>query len=364
MLNGTKRIERKYDYCGACTFYLGAIVMTIICQAIAGVVSSALVGKYPDISKNGDFNTAFMIFVQAANLGFIALFSKLNGYKLNFSIVKNQDDGKAITPSVIIVPVVAAGVLLVGMYLPTIWYGYFTRYALHVPPDFGQLNLTTPSSIAMVVIASVFFAPVCEETIYRGVLFNGLKQERTLIKAVLLSALAFMLMHMSPVQVVFQFALGVASAFIMHRSKRLLPSVLLHAAANALALVMELTPLSGALSNCVAWLTNNVAAAFFITLGLFVACGGALFVLVRFGFDLPALFRRNGRGADKADRAAERNGNEEQRKVSTEQDNNTPDRIRDEIKAAARKKDGTFRFWAGIAICAVLLVINLVVTVV
>ena len=59
----------------------------MLCQALAGVASAALVGKYPDISNNGDFNTAFMIFVQAANLAFIALFSKLNGYKFDCAFV-------------------------------------------------------------------------------------------------------------------------------------------------------------------------------------------------------------------------------------------------------------------------------------
>ena len=354
MLNAVKPIQRKYDYCGACTFYLGAVITTLLCQALAGVVSAALVGKYPDISNNGDFNTAFMIFVQAANLAFIALFSKLNGYKLDCAFAKSL-------PFAVVVPVLAAGLLLVGMYLPTVWFGYFTRYALHVPPDFGQLRLTTPSSIAMVVIASVFLAPLCEETIYRGVLFCGLKKERKTLNAVLLSALAFMLMHMSPVQVVFQFAIGVTSAFIMHKSKRLLPPVILHATANALALVMELTPLSGMLANCMAWLTNNVAAALFITIGLAAASVGALYVLIKYGFDIADLFDRNKRDNKPAPSSAssEKDGDADDNRDAM----SAPDRMRDQISAAARKKDGTFRFWTGIVICALLLLINLAVTV-
>ncbi len=361
MLNAVKPIQRKYDYCGACTFYLGAVITTLLCQALAGVVSAALVGKYPDISNNGDFNTAFMIFVQAANLAFIALFSKLNGYKFDCAFVKSDRGAKSL-PFAVVVPVLAAGLLLVGMYLPTVWFGYFTRYALHVPPDFGQLRLTTPSSIAMVVIASVFLAPLCEETIYRGVLFCGLKKERKTLNAVLLSALAFMLMHMSPVQVVFQFAIGVTSAFIMHKSKRLLPPVILHATANALALVMELTPLSGMLANCMAWLTNNVAAALFITIGLAAACGGALFVIIKYGFDIADLFARNKRDnkpAQASATTAENDGEADDKRDEM----SAPDRMRDQISAAARKKDGTFRFWTGIVICALLLLINLAVTV-
>ena len=348
---------RKYDYCGACTFYLGAIVITLLCQALAGFVSAALTKSYPDIANSGDFNTAFMIVIQLANLAFIVLYSKINGYKPNFTVYRHEVTGKTVTPSVIILPVIAAWLLLVGMYLPTVWYGFFTRYALHIPPDFGTVSLTTASSVVMIVIASVFLAPVFEETIYRGVLFNGLTRERSTVKAALLSALAFMLMHINPVQVVFQFSLGVLSAFVMHKSKRLLPSVILHATANALALVMELTPLNGKLAGCVLWLTNNAAAAVFITLGLFVACFAALYALVRFGFDLPKLFGKN--DCEQSDGEQEESGAKDT--LDYKHDKNSVVTVRDEAMSEARRKDGTFRYWLAISICAVLFIINLVV---
>lgn len=335
----------KYDYCGACTFYLGAIIVLLICQALAGVVSAALVKSYPDISSNGDFNTAFMICIQAFNLGYIVLFTKLHRYKFDFGIVKNNETGKGITPSVIIVPVISAVLLMIGMYLPTIWFGYFTKYAIRIPPEMGSVQLTTTSSVVMIVLASVFFAPICEETIYRGVLFNGLRRERTVLNAVLLSALAFMLMHLSIVQVVFQFSIGVVSAFIMHKTKRLAPSVILHAVANSLALIIELTPLSAVLNGCLIWLTQNIAAAFFITLGLFASAFGLLFVIIKFGFNVKDIVMRV-------------------KKDASEKEQITPQTVTDEITASARKKDGTFRFWIGIVLCAVLLVINLIVSVV
>lgn len=356
MLKNVDKLEKKYDYCGACTFYLGAVIVTLLCQALAGVVSSALVRTYPNIAENGDFNTAFMICVQAFNVAFIVLFSKLNKYKFDFAFFDNGKKGGAVAPSTFVIPVIAAGLLLTGMYLPTIWYGYFTVYALHVPPEFGQINLSTTSSVVMIVIASVFLAPVCEEIIYRGTLFNGLKRERSALNAVLLSSLAFMLMHMSHAQVVFQFSLGVVSAFVMLKSGRLLPSIIMHATANSLALVIELTPLAISLEHCVAWLTANVAAAFFITVGLLAVCGAALFFLVKYGFDLPEILKRKRNGDVATD-------TESPCGASDVADAQTPATVKDEAVAAARRKDGTFRFWTGIVICAVLLVINLIVSV-
>lgn len=323
---------KSFDYLGACSFYMGAIIVTLVCQAAVGIVSAVLSGAYPDIASNGDFLTAFMIVIQAANAAYILLYCRQSGYRFDCRLAKSKATDK-VDPRDFVLPVLAAVVLLVGMYLPTVWYGYFTRYALHIPPSAGNVDLSTASSVAMIVIASVFSAPICEEAIYRGILFNGLKREKTALKAVLFSALAFMLMHMSPLQVVFQFALGALSAFIMLGTNRLLPCVILHATANAAALAIQYDPIAGGINGAVAWLAANPVAATFITLGLFVACVGALFVLVRFGYGVKSMRSNADVIADPDENAA---------------------------VAAARRSDGTMRYWIGIVICAVLWIINLI----
>ena len=325
---------KKFDYCGACSFYLGAIVVTLICQALVGVVATLLAKSFPDIATNGDFLTAFMVVIQAANALFVLLFCKVNKYRFDCALACKPD--KKVDYRDFIIPIVGAIVLLFAMYLPTLWYGYFTTYALNIPPTVGNIDLDTPSSIAMIVIASVFMAPVFEEAIYRGVLFNGLRKKGTAVKAVLLSALAFMLMHMSPIQVVFQFSLGALSAVIMNKTRRLLPCVLLHATANAAALTIQFKPLSTVIGGCEAWLVANPVAAAFITLALLVAGGAVLFVLVRFGY-----------GKKNAEVATDES---DEQKV-------TPQSV---AVADARKKDGTVRYFIALGISGVLFVINLI----
>ncbi len=327
---------KKFDYCGACTFYLGAIIVTLLCQAFVGVVSTLLTKTYPDISTNGDFLTAFMIVIQVANAVFILLFCKLNNYRFDCNLARTPD--KKIDYKDFIFPVVAAAVLLCGMYLPTVWYGFFTQYALHIPPSVGNIKLDTGSSVVMIVIASVFLAPVCEESIYRGVLFNGLKQKQSAVKAVLLCALAFMLMHMSPIQVVFQFALGLLSALIMYKTGRLLPCVLLHAVANSIALAIQFDPLLSVMNGCIAWLAANPVAAAFITLALLVAAGGILFVILRFGY---------------------------RKSINVELENAeevaaTPEAVKTVALSEARGKDGKVRYFIALSISGVLFIINLI----
>lgn len=358
----------EYDYESSCTFFLAAIIVTLLCQFLAGIVSVGLSRTYPDIAKSGDFNTAFMIAVQVANAAFILLYTKLRRYKFNFTFIRHADSGRKSTPSVFVMPVLAAAALMVAMYLPTTWYGYLI-HAIGVPPDAGDIDVSTVSSAVMIVIASVFLAPCCEETVYRGVLLHGLDRQFSSHKAVLLSALAFMLMHMNPLQVVFQFALGVASGYIALETKRLLPSVILHASANAIALVMQMTALESVLAGCVDWLTHNVAAAVFITLGLFVGGGAIVLAIIKFGFDLPRLFgriknKKTPDGIEKINDAvssepdiSESQSPVDSAKAASEQEPATAEEQRN--VELLRKKSGTFKYRLAIGICAVMLIANL-----
>lgn len=360
MLNG--KGLKKYDFCDACMFYLGAIVVLLLGQGVAGVLAAALGSVVPNIASDGNFNTAFMIVLQCFSAAFIVLYTRLGRREFNFVIVNEGLKNKKISPLAIILPIAAAVVLMVGMFLPTIWYGYFTQYVLRIPSEAGQVDLSSPAAVVMIVIASVFLAPICEETIYRGVLFNGLKSEFSPVKAIVLSAVAFMLMHMNAAQVVFQLALGVVSAVIMYYGGRLISCILLHAAANSLALVIELTPVGDALGGCVAWMTNNIAAAVFITLGLLVAACGIMFVIVWFGF------KRCCTDMQKCDGAAQETEHANSVKQADEVadgEDEAADLLvkKQQITGTLRKKDGSFRYCIAAGICGVMFIINTVVSI-
>ncbi len=339
MLNVVKNGQGRLDYCESTLFYLFAIVILLVAQFFVGVIAAALGNVVPDIAENGEFNTACMIFFQVVNAAFILVFFKLKKYKLNFSPVKSKKSGRGVTAVTVILPIVAAAVLMVGMYLPTVWFGYLTE-VMGVPPEAGSIDIETPSAgLVMLVISSVFLAPPCEEFIYRGVLLHGLREEKSAVKAVLLSALAFMLMHISPFQIVFQFALGVLGAIIVLRTGRLFPSVILHAASNALAIVVEFTPLAKTLNSCVTWLVAHVGVAFAVTLGLFVCAGGIVFLIVKFG-----LKEKSAVETPTAD--------EEEPSAELEQDK--------QALVLMRKRNGTMWLYIGIGICVLMLIINTV----
>ena len=80
----------------------------------------------------------------------------------------------------------------------------------------------------MVIVA----APLCEEIIFRGLLFKGLKRTLPTWVAVLGSALIFAVIHPA-VSFVPVFIMGLVTAALFHHTKTLLAPMVAHAVYNA-----------------------------------------------------------------------------------------------------------------------------------
>lgn len=69
---------------------------------------------------------------------------------------------------------------------------------------------------------------ICEELIFRGMIFQGLKERFSKVGSVLLSALLFALMHQNIVQLIYPFILGCVLAVVMDRTNNLLYPMIIH----------------------------------------------------------------------------------------------------------------------------------------
>lgn len=103
----------------------------------------------------------------------------------------------------------------------------------------------TPLPIAAaVLILSITFVPFAEEVLYRGILVSVLKRLRGTLFAVIISSLFFGLLHLSPVNTLSLCLLGAALATVYLRTKSLLTSIAMHAAFNAINLMLLTLPQS------------------------------------------------------------------------------------------------------------------------
>ena len=107
--------------------------------------------------------------------------------------------------------------------------GFSGNYEIPIPMyNFGYLILD-------LIILAVLPA-ICEELIFRGIIFSGLRQYGE-IKAVFLSATLFMLIHSSVEQTVYPFFVGVVLALLMLKTNNIIYPIILHFLNNAIVVV-------------------------------------------------------------------------------------------------------------------------------
>ena len=109
------------------------------------------------------------------------------------------------------------------------------------------IGYTAPSSslpsmagggIVGVLIVVAVLPAVCEETLFRGIILDGIKDIGT-VAACLLGGLLFSVFHQSPSQTVYQFICGCVFTLVALRADSLLPTVLMHFLNNAIIIFSE-----------------------------------------------------------------------------------------------------------------------------
>lgn len=77
------------------------------------------------------------------------------------------------------------------------------------------------------------YGPLCEEIVFRGVMFRGYKKQGSLFGAIMLSALTFGLIHMNFNQMAYAFVIGIFLGLLVEATGSLWSSVLYHFIFNA-----------------------------------------------------------------------------------------------------------------------------------
>ncbi len=97
-----------------------------------------------------------------------------------------------------------------------------------------------PAQRAAIALAAVVMAPVCEEVVYRGFIYNLLKRYSRRWMAILLSALMFSVIHASLAQTVALTIFGCVQCILYDKARSLWLPMTLHAVYNAITLILIL----------------------------------------------------------------------------------------------------------------------------
>ena len=107
-------------------------------------------------------------------------------------------------------------------------------------------------TFALLVVMTVFVAPLIEEWLFRGVIFRAIDENRQLasrrvasVLGVVVSAVLFALAHGEPAQFAGLAFLGVVLAMLVLRTRRLVPSIVTHMSFNGVAIAVLIAQRAG-----------------------------------------------------------------------------------------------------------------------
>ena len=97
-------------------------------------------------------------------------------------------------------------------------------------------TLYSPSLGVQIVCLGILI-PVCEEMVFRGLMYKRLREYAGFVGAMLYSAVVFSFMHINIVQAIYAFFMAVVFAFVYEKYDSVKAPVIAHVAANTAAVL-------------------------------------------------------------------------------------------------------------------------------
>jgi len=113
------------------------------------------------------------------------------------------------------------------------WLGPHPQLAIQIIKSHTGLG-----SFALDFVTVALAAGVCEEIMFRGVVFTALVQRVPLVWAAVLSGLLFAAAHVDPWSFVELWAVGIGLGLLFYRTRSLWPNMVAHTTFNAFSLVL------------------------------------------------------------------------------------------------------------------------------
>lgn len=263
--------KKEFTYTDGAAIYLLAIFADLGVQVLVAIIFGVVGLEYLELDW---VNILVSSALQVAFILCIFLYCRSKKTAPDLGFKKTHPANYALAAAVAVISLVCFYCAAVAFDLLLQVTGYESSTAL---------EFTSVPAKVIGVIATCIAAPIGEELIFRGALLSGLKKNFKAPVAVLLSGLAFSLMHMNPEQTVYQFLLGCALAYMALETGSVIPAMIGHSVSNLIAILMELVaPFGNAVNVAFDFLLEMPWLFAVLTIVLLLAGGVAIFFTGRF----------------------------------------------------------------------------------
>lgn len=129
-------------------------------------------------------------------------------------------------------------VILVGI-ISGIFMSFLENFAIKIDGGYSSITSITSQNVYLSLISVVLLAPILEEILFRGLIFNRLNSKFKTWTSIIISALIFGLIHGNIIQTINATILGIAFAYIYSKTHNLIPCIIGHFLNNLISIVEE-----------------------------------------------------------------------------------------------------------------------------
>ena len=108
------------------------------------------------------------------------------------------------------------------------------------PQNAATLMTSDQTSPLVIFLAIVIAAPIAEELLFRGVLFNTFRQQTKVVSAIIFSGLIFALIHFDPSFIPQLWMMGMLLAYCYHKSETLKVPIIAHMVVNLFSFIITM----------------------------------------------------------------------------------------------------------------------------
>ena len=221
------------------TIRIRELVVGII---LTGILSGILMAIFPAIYESDDL--FFIVFLLIGALLFVWALRGTRGLDHNLERLFE----KSIRREIIYV----FAINLLFAFLVTFLFSYFDILMVLTDPTWVSIwNIDTveidSSALILDAIGAIIFAPIMEELVFRGVLFNRLKIRTGIIPAMIISSFIFAIGHEYG-GITSAFIFGICMCTLYLKTDNILVPMGVHFTNNVVATILSLTGLDAAIS--------------------------------------------------------------------------------------------------------------------
>ncbi len=220
---------------------IGFLFFNILIDIIAGSFVPGFVAQTVtgDAQNEKDFAAYGILSGQIAKLIILAVFIKIRDKSfrnnLNRSYIQGEKIGKPIKLVGVGLGTVGFGLLLTNIIMKAFAGTELLQSALDLMENAFKVN--GPIDGLILILAVVVGAPVVEELLFRGVLYEEIRKETSLKITMFLTALIFGLYHFNILQTPNTFFMGLVLAYVYHKERSIKASIIVHAVNNSMVMV-------------------------------------------------------------------------------------------------------------------------------